>query len=231
MKVAYKLAALLGVFHITAVRAHPGHGPGDCGNPDPTQDDDARARQNEIKTFADLSNIVQNVAASKGKGKRKSLRSLLSAECTLVDVPLVYRVLTGQSKPGSTAGPVRATAAQLEFMTNKTNELFNIYDKASQNSVQWASFVNTETLYHTDSISKDCASLSKKDYDNIIKDVSEWEFKMHVIICESTSWSGVASFPSTYRVNDVKHNMVCFDTSLLHVLLKNDINLIPPFSN
>ena len=226
-RLAHHMLLLLALLHgavlnTSTVHAHAehAHGPGDCGNPDPSQDDEARAIANEIKTFgkpgnqlsrSELSGIVQS---AKNKGKTPppfSLRNRnlqeIDPSYILVDIPLVYHVLTGQYKPDSSAGPVTATAAQLEFMTAKTNELYNIYDKPTQTSVQWASFNNTETIYHTDVIEADCSSLTAANYDSIIKDVDEWQFKMHVIICESTSWSGTASFPNSYTVTNVRHNM------------------------
>lgn len=211
----------------SAIYGHTSHGPGDCGNPIPSQADKARAVANEISVFGkpgnqltrqELSHLVQSTAAkSKGPhpppfegGEGRGLRSLQGTDpaYTLVDIPLVYHVLVGQSKPGSNAGPVRATADQLEFMTNKTNELYKIYDKMSKTSVQWASFVNNQTIYHPDVINADCDSLTNSNYASIIKAVDEWQFKLHVIICESTLWSGVASFPSSYPVDNVLHNMV-----------------------
>ena len=130
---------------------------------------------------------------------------------SLVNMPVVYHVMTGQHIPKSNAtlDAVRpsATAKQLAFMTEKTNELYNIYDKVSKTSVQWASFVHDQTIYHNNYIfNKDCSSLS--DYTSIVTKASEWQFKLHVIICESTQWSGVASFPNAYAVTDVKHNVV-----------------------
>jgi hypothetical protein len=130
---------------------------------------------------------------------------------SLVNMPVVYHVMTGQHIPKSNAAldAVRpsATAKQLAFMTEKTNELYNIYDKVSKTSVQWASFVHDQTIYHNNYIfNKDCSSLS--DYTSIVTKASEWQFKLHVIICESTQWSGVASFPNAYAVTDVKHNVV-----------------------
>ncbi len=135
----------------------------------------------------------------------------LNPAYSLVNMPVVYHVLTGQHIPKSNAtlDAVRpsATAKQLAFMTEKTNELYNIYDKVSKTSVRWASFVQDQTIYHSDYIfNKDCDSLS--DYTSIVTKASEWQFKLHVIICESTQWSGVASFPNSFAITDVRQNVV-----------------------
>ncbi|KAL9185844.1 hypothetical protein ACHAXT_003621 [Thalassiosira profunda] len=207
------------------VQAHPGK---DCGNPDPSADGQARAVANEIKMFgksvnqmtrAEFSNIVQGLARRQSKGQdgdkgngrqpfslRRNLQ--LSPDYRLVDMPIVYHVLEKQYKPNTGSDRPSATDAQLAFMTSKTNDLFNIYDKVSKTSVQWASFVHDQTIRHQDVINYDCNSLTTTDYDNIIRDASEWQYKLHVIICESTNWSGVASFPNSYPVTSVRHNMV-----------------------
>lgn len=203
-------------FHFA--QAHLGHG-NDCANPDPSEDDRAKARAAEIKTFGkpgeemtrgELSDIVQSLVERGKNGNKPTLRRNLQLEAayTLKDVPIVHHVLTKQGISGSNAAPPSATAAQLDFLTTKTNELFNIYDKLSKTSIQWASFVH-EVIYHDDfPLTKDCNNLSLEDYNNIIKDSPEWEFKLHNIICESTNWSGVASFPNSYSVDSVLHNMV-----------------------
>ena len=224
-----------------------GNGPGhhDCGSPEPTDNDRARADANMIKTFGktgddmsrmDLSNIVKGVAAKiKLEGKLGAAsnegeggddlsigiddagdlwnRNLaLTPAYSLVNLPIVYHVLTGQHIPkpnNPTQDAVRpsATVQQLAFMTEQTNKLYKIYDKVSKSSVQWASFVHDRTIYHNNYIfNDDCGSLS--DYNSIVTKAPEWQFKLHVIICESTKWSGVAWFPNAFAVTDVRHNVV-----------------------
>lgn len=201
----------------------------DCGNPHPTKEDDASGVANEIAVFgkpgsdmtrAELTAMVKSAAASRAKighkGNPNFLRRNLQTNpaWTLVDVPIVYHVLTQQHIPkaNATLDAVRpsATAAQIEFMTNMTNKLYNIYDKNSQTSVQWASFVTDQVIYHNDLIiNGDCDNaLSSSNYNSIIQDATDWQFKLHAIICESTQWSGVASFPNNYAETSVLHNMV-----------------------
>jgi len=219
----------------------------DCGSPEPTEDDKARADANMIKTFGkigddmsklDLSAVVKGVAArNKADGMIMATgedaiasngnvgdaidideaadlwsRNLqLSPTYSLVDLPIVYHVLTGQyiPKSNSTLNAIRpsATAKQLAFMTEQTNKIYNIYDKVSKQSVQWASFVHNQTIYHNNYIfANDCGNLS--DYTSIVTKTPEWQFKLHAIICESTRWNGIAWFPNAFNVTDVKHNVV-----------------------
>lgn len=207
----------MGAFHHRPllVEAHEGD---DCNTPNPSDDDQARAVAAEIKTFGkpvnsmsrgDLSNIVRGAIDSKKPANLFGRRNLqINPEYTLVDIPIVFHVLTAQGIAGSTAGPPSATAAQLDWVVEQANKLYTIYDKPSKTSVEWASFTR-ESIYHDNlSISGDCSSsLSSSDFDAIIKAAVDWQYKMHVIICESTSFSGRASFPGTYSVTNVKHNM------------------------
>jgi hypothetical protein len=121
---------------------------------------------------------------------------------------VVYHVLTKQDN-GDGSGSPTATSAQINFMNHMTNKLFTVYDKVSQTSVAWATFVVSDIIYHDNlTLDKDCGSLSDSDVSNIITGVNEWQFKLHNIICESDNWSGVASFPSSYSVTSVRHNMI-----------------------
>ena len=228
-------AAILSL--VVGAAAHGGHdhhhyrdleSPGrhDCAMPDPTEADKARAEANMIETFGkkgndmsrqELTAIFQDV--TKGKMRKRhdeDVRSLQGEQTpaySLEGLPIVYHVLTQQHIPksDSTLNAVRpsATAGQIAFITTKTNDFFNIYSRESKTNVQWASFAHSQTIYHGDLvIDKDCNSLTDAEYANIIQDVSEWQYKLHAIICESVQWSGVASFPSSYAPSALKHNMV-----------------------
>lgn len=134
----------------------------------------------------------------------------------LVNLPIVYHILANQGNAtdrcNSTASPIRVTDAQLEFMTNMTNRLYNIYDKVNQTSVQWASFVWSDTIVHNeDTFNVECNKLTVSNFTAIVTKVEDWEFKIHVIICSSNSWSGIASFPSYYSANHVRHNVIRLD--------------------
>ena len=227
---------------------HDGPGLHDCGSPEPTDNDRARADANMIKTFGktgddmsrmDLSSIVKGVAArakvyemlgaasSENEGGDDlsigiddagdlwNRNLALAPAYSLVNLPIVYHVLTGQHIPkpkNSTLDAIRpsATEKQLAFMTEKTNELYNIYDKVSKSSVQLASFVHDRTIYHNSYIfNGDCDTLS--NFGSIVNQAPEWQFKLHVIICESTKWSGITALPHQYAVTDAQHNMVLVD--------------------
>lgn len=135
----------------------------------------------------------------------------------LVDVPLVYHVLP---KQGVGIRRPSMTNAQRDFATAITNKHYNIYDKQSKKSVQFASFVTNQTIVHADFVSKsDCSSLSYSDLAAIVMQAVNWQFKFHAIVCEFAQISGVATFPTTYQPSDPLHNvfrldhraLACFD--------------------
>ena len=193
------LLLCMGAFHHRPLLAEAHEGD-DCNTPNPSDDDQARAVAAEIKTFGkpvnsmsrgDLSNIVRGAINSKKPAHLFGRRNLQINP----DIPIVFHfhVLTAQGIAGSAAGPPLATAAQLDWVVEQANKLYTIYDKPSKTSVEWASFTRESIYHNTLSISGDCSSsLSSSDFDAIIKAADDWEFKMHVIICESTSFSGRA---------------------------------------
>jgi len=129
---------------------------------------------------------------------------------TLNGLPLVYHILPNQRDAKGDGNP-SATDAQLEFMTQMTNQLYSIYDKNSKETIQWATFVQDQKIIHTNEINKDCNNLSNKEIAGIVESSNEWKYKLHVIICESDMWSGVASFPFMFPVDSPSHNMVRVD--------------------
>ena len=163
----------------------------DCGNPDSTPEEMNRARQNEIEMFGisvaemnfnDLSDVVASAAATKvngtvlgrsmrGSGLRRKLQ--FQPAYTLIGLPMVYHVLKNQG-----SGNVAANDVQLEHVTFITNTLYNIYDKSTQTSVQWATFKTDEIIRHEDRISGDCGDIGKDTRRDIIKRVPDWEFKV-----------------------------------------------------
>lgn len=158
----------------------------------------------------EFSELVKSAASSKDRNKSyQSRRNLqLNPEYTLVDLPVVTHVLTQQDN-GDTSGSPTATAAQITHFTKMTNQFFNIYDKVSQTSVQWATFVESETIYHdTLVMDKDCNSLNVTDYTNIVTAAADWQFKLHNIVCESNRFSGKASYPWNYDVTYERHNLI-----------------------
>jgi len=208
----------------------------DCGNPIPSEEHIVQSQKNEISVLGtpgsamsrkELSGIVSNLAKrqklrKQSNGSKEVVYDVfamsnsttigqLSATVayTLKGLPVVYHILENNHN-GASSNP-SATAAQLDFMTNMTNRLYTIYDKTTKTSVEWATFVTSQVLVHTESINYDCHYLSYYDFQNIVTKVSEWQFKLHVIICESNQWSGIASFPNFYPATDVRHNIVRVD--------------------
>lgn len=208
----------------------------DCGNPTPSEEHIIQSQKNEVSVLGipgsamsrkELSGIVSKLAKrqkhrEKPNGSEEVVYDVLTMSTnttleplsatvayTLKGLPVVYHILEN-NRNGASSNP-SATAAQLDFMTNMTNHLYTIYDKATKTSVEWATFITSQVLVHTQSINYDCDYLSYNDFQTIVTKVSEWQFKLHVIICESTQWSGKASFPNSYSVTDVRHNAVRVD--------------------
>ena len=86
---------------------------------------------------------------------------------------MVYHVLKNQG-----SGNVAANDVQLEHVTSITNTLYNIYDKSTQTSVQWATFKTHEIIRHEDRISGDCGDISRDTRREIVRRVPDWEFKV-----------------------------------------------------
>jgi hypothetical protein len=212
----------------------------DCGNPIPSEEHKIRSQQNEIQILGtpgsamstqDLSGVVSKLAKrqklrqelngaeefvydvaatlASSSGSSEPLSTAAAVVYTLRGLPIVYHILQNNNN-GGTGNPT-ATAAQLDFTTNMTNRLYTIYDKTTKTSLSWATFVTSQTVVHSQSINYDCDDLSDNDFQNIVTKVSEWQFKLHAIICESNNWSGVASFPGWYSVTHVLHNVVRID--------------------
>jgi Metallo-peptidase family M12 len=143
-------------------------------------------------------------------------------EYQLVNISLVYHLLPQQGVGAEVArqgnnetlrtGPIM-TDAQRDFATKATNRLYQIYDKKSKQSLQFASFVTyPTTIVHDDFITtKDCTELSPGDIESIVTVVPGWEYRMHVIVCELASISGRASFPTSYIATDPQHNVAVVD--------------------
>lgn len=213
----------------------------DCGLPDPDDEVIYEATKDEIEMFgkpgseltpSDLSELVAKLASDHHKERQSTTSKKSHPELgqknrtlqnsydpplyKLVDLPIVYHILANQcnatERCNSTASPSLVTDAQLEYMTNMTNRLYKIYDKVNQTYVQWASFVWSGTVVHReDTFNADCNKLTVSNFTAIVTKVEDWEYKIHVLICSSNSWSGLSSFPSYYSVNDVRHNAIRLD--------------------
>lgn len=128
----------------------------------------------------------------------------------LVDIPIVYHILPNQDGGGE--GHPSLTDQQREHTTQMTNILFDIYDKQTKTSVQFASFATDETITHENfTVDRDCSQLSADELGSIVTKAEEWEYKIHMIVCESASFSGRANFPRMYSVDDPLHNAIRID--------------------
>ena len=128
----------------------------------------------------------------------------------LVNIPIVYHVLLNQDNGGT--GSPSLTDAQREFATAITNQLFQIYDKTTGITEPWVTFVTDTTVLHdTEFPNVDCRNLSEQDQASLIRTVAEFEFKFHVIVCESNTFSGQASYPDDYPVTSELHNVARVD--------------------
>ena len=215
------LAAIISTacfYSIQSVQAHGHSGHDGCGTHDTTPAQDDRSRSNEVKMYgkpitdmsrSELSAIHSSTVAaanSKGKGKggpfqlRRDLQS--APEYVLEKVPIVWHILTNQG-----SGRVDATDLQIDWAMNITNKLYNIYDKTTGQSVQWASFTKDSVIRHTnDYLDIDCSSTNGIGFQSLVESVPNWQYKFHSFICESTQWSGVASFPGNYAPTSWQHN-------------------------
>lgn len=127
----------------------------------------------------------------------------------LVNVPLVFHLLAHQDNGDS--GSPNMTDTQREYAVRQTNAGYNIYDRNTKTSTQFVTFVWNETIVHNDTIQANCGAISKTQLQSLITQSSEWQYKFHVIVCESGDFSGLGSFPGNYPVTSPFHNMVSID--------------------
>jgi hypothetical protein len=202
----------------------------DCGSPHPSETDTQSSQENEVKFFgkpgAALTRHEQDVLVAKiskhvqdrsshTHNEDHSHRGLLqqtasSSVYTLKGIPIVFHIL---SKQNYAAGPApSATQKQLDLLIQRANQLYTIYDKTSGNNTSWASFVSAEVLRHNTSTTQDCDSICFTSFTTtFVQAVANWQYKMHVIVCKSLNWSGVASFPTSYSVTSPFHNLLCHE--------------------
>ena len=127
----------------------------------------------------------------------------------LLNIPIVYHVLTNQDNGGM--GSPSLTDNQRDFATQIINQLYRIYDKNSFETTQFAHFVTEGTQFHDIAMTGDCRSMDEADMASVVQTVQEWQFKFHVIVCESSQMSGIASFPEMYEPTHSLHNLVRID--------------------
>jgi hypothetical protein len=139
------------------------------------------------------------------KGKSQTAPTFYS----LVNIPIVFHVLQNQDNGG--IGQPTLTDLQRDHAIRQTNKLYNIYDKNTKTSAQFATFVNGGTIVHTDVINKDCYYLTESEFETIVTRAPEWEFKIHAVICETVETSAKSWYPQSYPVNHPKHSTMFVD--------------------
>jgi len=127
----------------------------------------------------------------------------------LIGVPMVFHVLANQTNGAD--GVPSITDAQRDFSIEITDKLFEIYDRSRDSTDSFATFVAGETVIHDKEFLLDCRDLEGSDMSDLVRTVEEWEFKLHIIVCESSTFSGKASFPEDYSVTSPLHNSICVD--------------------
>jgi Metallo-peptidase family M12 len=165
-------------------------------------------------------------------------------EYQLKNISLVYHLLPQQgigaqqlraNSMSTRTGPTMPNA-QRDFATLATNRLYTIYDKQSKQSIQFASFVtNPITIVHDNfNTTTDCQELNISEITSLVTVVKDWEYQMHVIVCELASISGIASFPEYYNVTNPLHNVIrvdyralaCYDDQTGQYLCNNGIDAL-----
>lgn len=185
----------------------------ECGTPEPvdllsflfrTNQEESELFGDSIKSMGvdDLAALVQRLLVNADSEDDPIFQ--------LSGMPIVYHVLPNQDN-GAVGAP-SLTMKQAEWTTNITNQLFTIYDRSTKNKVPFASFVTDSVLIHENIVQTvDCGSLSSNDMESIIQKAEEWEFKFHIVVCESNTFSGRASFPQSYSVSHPLHNAIRLD--------------------
>jgi hypothetical protein len=158
----------------------------------------------------DLSSIVHAMLGKNRKNTAIKVNDLSMIAYQLVDMPIVFHILPHQNNGG--LGNPSLTDRQRDFAINMTNNQYKVYDKQTQTSVQFATFVANQTIVHEYvKPMADCGDLSDALIQGLVTKAAEWEYKFHVFVCESTQFSGLASLPSDYDVTSPYHNLIRVD--------------------
>jgi hypothetical protein len=154
-----------------------------------------------------LSNIMSSVKGMFFSNENRE--SLPSSLYMLISVPIVFHILENQKNSGN--GRPSLTKSQRNHAINMANKLYNVYDKKTKTMSQFATFVNNGTILHSDFLDRDCSALSETDFATIVSKAAEWEFKFHVLVCETMEFSGRAAFPSDFPSDHPQHNAMVID--------------------
>jgi Pregnancy-associated plasma protein-A len=128
----------------------------------------------------------------------------------LVNVPIVFHLLSNQN--GGTKSNPTLTRKQMKYATKVTNDMYRIYNKQTNESVQFISFAMNETYVHDWFVYyDDCANIADIHIKTFVTTATEWQYKLHIIVCQINAFSGRASFPYSYNITDPKHNQIILD--------------------
>jgi len=215
------------VFSSSSIQPHD-----DCGSAHPSAVDTQILQENEVQFFGkpgmaltkyEQDGLIQQVMkptqdrydhtkGGEGKGNRHLQQQQQgSTVYTLRNVPLVFHILSNQQYA---AGPApSATRQQIDLLLERTNQLYTIYDKTTGNSTSFVNFTKNQVYrYNNTYITQDCDNICfTSTTSRLVQAVPNWQYKMHVIVCKSLQWSGVASFPNSYSVTNPRHNLLCLE--------------------
>ena len=179
----------------------------DCGTPDPTAYNIVADQSVSDNTIYDWISLLARLffrLLGIGDGSGAG-----NAPYQLDGVPIVYHILPNNDNGG--VGAPSLTEAQIDYATQTTNRLFEIYDKQTKQTVQFARFVHGGTVVHDVELNGDCGRLSLSFLAELVRTVPEWQFKFHAVVCESNESSGTASLPEFYPPDSPLHNLMRMD--------------------
>jgi hypothetical protein len=100
------------------------------------------------------------------------------------------------------------------------NQMFNIYDKKTKQSTLFILYVTNATIIHRSIQTHcDCMELSEAQGEKIATKMNDWQFKIHVIICEMNAANGAASFPNMFEITNPNHNLSTYFFSVTKTVL------------
>jgi hypothetical protein len=164
--------------------------------------------QRTIRQYRRPTSITdQNIQDESAMGRTAETAVAADNSYRLVDIPIVFHVLDNQD--AGDVGSPNMTDAQRDYTIRQTNQLYNIYDRNTKTSTQFVTFVHNETIRHNDTITADCRTIKESEMISaIVKKSNEWQYKFHVVVCESKLTSGSAFLAGDHKNDDFRQNLV-----------------------
>jgi Pregnancy-associated plasma protein-A len=197
---------------VTSLRSEDEHSTTDRGYNNNTQKESIRRFQSPVIVVNSRnSDVIGDDNNANRYMHRTNYYSMASNNSfQLVNIPLVFHILANQEN--GNVGQPKMTVAQQEYAMRQLNAGYNIYDRNTQTSIQFTTFIWNATLVHNNTISTDCALIPDAILQSmIISSGVEWQYKFHAVLCESNFFSGLASFPGQYAIDHPFHNMFYVD--------------------